>query len=88
MSTKIFCKKYNEELDAIPYQPFPGELGAKIKAEISNKAWQAWLGHQTILINEYRLNLMEDKSKEFLKEEMNKFLFENTEEKPEEFSAI
>ncbi|MFC4891971.1 oxidative damage protection protein [Pseudofrancisella aestuarii] len=87
MSEKVFCKKYNEELDSIPYQPFPGELGARIKKEISNKAWQSWLSHQTILINEYRLNLMDPKAKDFLKEEMQKFLFENIEEKPGQFSA-
>ncbi|MWY82920.1 oxidative damage protection protein [Francisella tularensis] len=80
--TKVFCKKYHQELDAIPFQPLPGELGKKIHNEISNKAWQAWLAHQTILINEYRLNLIEPKAKEFLKEEMYKFLFEGKEEKP------
>lgn len=84
----VFCKKYNHELDAIPFQPLPGELGKKIHAEISNKAWQAWLSHQTILINEYRLNLMDPKAKEFLQKEMHKFLFENKEDKPEQFSEI
>ncbi|MED7789553.1 oxidative damage protection protein [Francisella sp. 19X1-34] len=87
MST-VFCKKYNQELEAIPFQPLPGELGKKIHAEISNKAWQAWLSHQTILINEYRLNLMDQKAKEFLQQEMHKFLFENKEDKPEQFSEI
>ena len=87
MST-IFCKKYNQELEAIPFQPLPGELGKRIHAEISNKAWQAWLSQQTILINEYRLNLMDPKAKEFLQQEMHKFLFENKEEKPEQFNEI
>ncbi|APC91980.1 MULTISPECIES: oxidative damage protection protein [Francisella] len=86
--TKVFCKKYNQELDAIPFQPLPGELGKKIHAEISNEAWQAWLAHQTILINEYRLNLIDPKAREFLKEEMQKFLFENKEEKPQQFSEM
>ncbi|QIV94806.1 oxidative damage protection protein [Allofrancisella frigidaquae] len=75
--TKVLCKKYNQQLDAIPYKPLPGELGEKIQAEISNKAWQDWLAHQTILINEYRLNLIEPKAKEFLQQEMHKFLFED-----------
>lgn len=86
--TKVFCKKYNQELEAIPFQPLPGELGKKIHAEISNEAWQAWLAHQTILINEYRLNLIDPKAREFLKEEMQKFLFENKEEKPQQFSEM
>jgi Fe-S cluster biosynthesis and repair protein YggX len=85
---KILCKKYNQELDAIPFQPLPGELGKKIQAEISHQAWQAWLAHQTILINEYRLNLIEPKAREFLKEEMDKFLFEDKEDKPEQFTEV
>ena len=83
---KILCKKYNQELDALAFQPLPGELGKKIQADISQQAWQAWLSHQTILINEYRLNLIEPKAKEFLKEEMNKFLFEGKEDKPDQFT--
>ncbi|AXA34253.1 oxidative damage protection protein [Francisella adeliensis] len=86
--SKVHCKKYDKELDALAFQPLPGELGKKIQAEISQQAWQAWLAHQTILINEYRLNLIDPKSKEFLKEEMHKFLFEGKEEKPEQFTKL
>lgn len=45
-------------------------------ASISKEAWQMWLAHQTMLINEYRLNMLDDKAREFLKTEMNHFLFE------------
>ena len=45
-----------------------------------------WLSHQTMLINEYRLNLGEAKSREFLKEEMNKFFFGEGSEKPAGFT--
>lgn len=41
-----------------------------------------WLTHQTMLINEYRLNLMEAKAREFLKEEMQKYFFGEGSEKP------
>ncbi len=54
--TEIMCKKYNLMLDTIPYKPLPGKLGDKILSQISNKAWQDWISHQTILINEYRLS--------------------------------
>ena len=88
MSNTVLCKKFKEELEKIPYQPLPGDLGKKIQNQISNKAWQAWLSHQTILINEYRLNLMDLKSKEFLKEQMNNFLFEDKEDKPDAFVSL
>lgn len=66
--------------------PYPGEIGKKIYETISQEAWQAWLSHQTMLINEYRLNLTERKSREFLKEEMEKFLFGSGSEKPAGFT--
>ena len=74
----VFCKKLEKELENMAVPPFPGELGEKIFREISNKAWSMWLNHQTILINEYRLNLLDDKSKQFLMAEMEKFLFDTT----------
>jgi len=36
-----------------------------------------WVGHQTMLINEYRLTPVDPKARKFLEEEMEKFLFSN-----------
>lgn len=75
MSEKIMCQKLNQLLPALKYQPIPGDLGKKIQASISEAAWQQWLAHQTMLINEYRLNVRDAKAKEFLSIEMDNFLF-------------
>lgn len=72
---KVFCQKLQTSLEGLPCPPVPGPLGERIHQSISQKAWQAWLAHQTMLINEYRLNLMDPKAKVFLREEMEKFLF-------------
>jgi Fe-S cluster biosynthesis and repair protein YggX len=53
----------------------PGELGQRIFEQISKPAWQEWLKHQTMLMNEYRLSPIEPKARKFLAEEMEKFLF-------------
>lgn len=71
----IFCTKLNKELEGLEYPPYPGELGKKIVDHISKEAWQLWLGRQTMLINEYRLNMLDPNSRRFLAEEMEKFLF-------------
>ena len=71
----IFCKKLGKEAEGLTYYPYPGELGKRIYEHISEQAWQAWLGHQTMLINEYRLNVIEPKSRQFLEEEMEKNSF-------------
>lgn len=83
MSKTVFCQKLQKDAPALEYAPYPGELGEKILNKISEPAWQMWIGHQTMLINENRLNLMDDSAREFLVNEMQKFLFGQGSDKPE-----
>ena len=76
MARQIFCQKLKRECEGLEAAPFPGPLGEKIFNEISKQAWDSWLGQQTMLINEYRLSLIDPKARQFLRDEMNKFLFD------------
>jgi Fe-S cluster biosynthesis and repair protein YggX len=78
----IYCVKLHKEAEGLVRPPIPGERGEKIFAQISKEAWALWLNHQTMLINEYRLNLIDVKSRTFLLEEMDKFLFGPGSDKP------
>ena len=49
----VFCKKYNEELEGMSAAPYPGQKGEDLFNNISKKAWQEWLEHQKMIINEY-----------------------------------
>ena len=71
----VKCLLLNEELPGLAFQTYPGELGRKIYDNISMQAWQKWLKHQTILINEHRLSPIEPAHRKFLEEEMEKFFF-------------
>lgn len=82
MTHMVFCQKMKQELQGLDRAPYPGELGNKIFENISSQAWQMWVQHQTMLINEYRLNLMDPEAREFLSKEMQTFLFEGGGEKP------
>lgn len=82
MTRTIFCLKLQKETEALDFPPYPGELGKQIYQSISKEAWQLWLARQTMFINEYRLNMMEPKAREFLAEEMEKFLFGAEDNKP------
>ena len=81
----VFCKKLQQELPNLSYQPFPGELGEKLVQDISQPAWELWLNHQTKLINEYRLDPLDPKSRDFLESEMLAFLYHNKVENPPDF---
>lgn len=82
MTNMIHCKKLNKEAEALDFAPYPGELGQKILKNISKEAWQQWLAHQTMLINENRLNMLDPESRKFLAEEMKNFLFGQGSAKP------
>jgi Fe-S cluster biosynthesis and repair protein YggX len=84
----VFCQKLQKELEGLEFQPYPGALGEKIIKHISKQAWSAWLAHQTTLINEYRLNMLDQKAREFLKLEMENFLFGHGSEKPSGFKPL
>ena len=49
------------------------------------EAWQRWLGHQTMLINEYRLTPIEPEARKFLETEMEKYFFGEGSAAPKEF---
>ena len=71
----INCIKLNKQLEGLERAPYPGELGKKILNSVSKEAWQMWLDHQTMLINENNLNLFEESSQKYLKEQMDKYFF-------------
>ncbi|SVD52164.1 uncharacterized protein METZ01_LOCUS405018, partial [marine metagenome] len=81
----VHCVKLNKEADGLNAVTYPGELGKRIYEQVSQEAWQMWLSHQTMLINEYRLTPIEPKAREFLEEEMEKFFFGGGSEKPKDF---
>ena len=85
MSRTVQCAKLGKELEGLERPPYPGELGQKIYDNISKEAWQLWMKQQTILINEYRLSVIDPKAREFLEDQMQKFLFENEEQTPDSF---
>ena len=82
MTRIIYCAKLQKEAEGLEQPPMPGETGKRIYENISKEAWQSWLAHQTMLINEYRLSMIDPKSRTFLMQEMEKFLFGAGSDKP------
>ena len=79
----VFCKKLGKDMPGLKNPPLPGDMGKKIYETISADAWQQWLKQQTMFINEYRLNLTEPDARKFLREQMDDFLFNNVDRKPD-----
>lgn len=75
MNRTIYCRKLNREAEGLARPPWPGEIGKRIYEEISEQAWRDWLGQQTILINEYKLNPLDREHKRYLIAQMEAHLF-------------
>ena len=85
MSRTVQCVVLGREAEGLDRVPYPGELGQRIYDNVSKEAWQRWLQHQTMLINEYRLTPIEPKARQFLVSEMEKFFFGGGSDRPREF---
>jgi len=86
MSRIVNCVKLGREAEGLQMPPYPGELGRRIYDSVSKEAWQGWLKHQTMLINEYRLTPIEPKDRKFLEGEMEKYFFGGGSARPEQFT--
>jgi Fe-S cluster biosynthesis and repair protein YggX len=71
----VNCIRLGIEAEGLAFAPWPGELGKRIYENVSKQAWADWLAHQTMLINEHRLNPLEPKTRNFLAAEMEKYFF-------------
>lgn len=74
MPRTVMCRKYGREMEGLAQPPYPGPRGQRIFDTVSKQAWQEWMAHQTLLVNERRLNLMDPAARAFLEQEMEKFL--------------
>jgi len=73
MSRTVFCKKYQKDLEGLDAPPYPGPKGQEIFETVSRQAWLDWQNHQTMLINEKHLSLVDPDSRKYLQQEMEKF---------------
>ncbi|CAG9934351.1 oxidative damage protection protein [Candidatus Nitrotoga arctica] len=82
MTRMVHCIKLGHEAEGLERAPYPGELGKRIFEQVSKEAWAAWLKHQTMLVNENRLNLAEAHARKYLAQQMENHFFGDGAEMP------
>ena len=75
MARTVRCVKLREEAEGLDFPPLPGDLGRRVFENVSKAAWQQWLAHQTMLINENRLKVTDPQARRFLEDELEKYFF-------------
>ena len=75
MTRMVNCIKLGREAEGLDLPPMPGELGKQLYNTVSKEAWQTWLKHQTMIINETRLNLADQRARQYLSQQLNNYFF-------------
>ena len=75
MARTIQCILLKKEAEGLDFPTYPGELGKRIYQSVSKEAWQQWLKHQTMLVNENRLNLADARARQYLARQMESYFF-------------
>ena len=70
----IKCCRCHQKKEALKEAPFDNEWGKKVLECTCAECWQAWVGQQLMIMNEYRLDPLNDEHSKFLDTEMQKFL--------------
>jgi Fe-S cluster biosynthesis and repair protein YggX len=81
----VHCVKLGKELEGLDRQPVRGELGQRVFDNVSKEAWKLWVGHSTMIVNEYRLELGTPEANRIWLAELEKFFFGEGAKPPEGF---
>ena len=82
MTRMVQCTYLKKEAEGLSFAPYPGDLGKRIYNNISKEAFELWKRHQTMLVNENRLNLADARARQYLARQMELFLFSEGADKP------
>ena len=82
MARMVKCIKLGREAEGLDFPPYPGPLGKRLWEEVSKEAWADWMKQQTMLVNENRLNLADQRARQYLARQMENFLFGAGAEQP------
>ena len=66
MTRMVHCIHLKKEAEGLSFPPYPGELGKRIYDNVSKEAFELWKKHQTMLVNENRLNLADARARQYL----------------------
>ena len=88
MSRMVQCVKLGQEAEGLEKPPLKGPVGQKIFENVSKQAWQAWLEHSKMLINEYRLDLVSEAGQRIWFGELEKYFWGEGSKVPDQFKPV
>ena len=71
----VKCVKLQRELPGLEEPPFGNDLGKRIYENVSQDAWKMWIEHLKMIVNEYRLNLVDREAQRIVQQQMEEYFF-------------
>jgi Fe-S cluster biosynthesis and repair protein YggX len=71
----VKCVKFGKMLPGLHEPPWSGELGQRIYDNVSEQAWNLWVEHLKMLINEYRLSPASPEAQKIIAQQMEQYFF-------------
>jgi Fe-S cluster biosynthesis and repair protein YggX len=84
----VYCVKFQKEAPGLDAEDLQGqvaldmvesvggqELRQRVYENVSQEAWELWKRRLTMLMNEYRLNMMDPQTDAFIRQQMEDFFF-------------
>jgi Fe-S cluster biosynthesis and repair protein YggX len=84
----VYCVKLQKEAPGLDADDLQGQvaldmvasvggqgLRQRVYENVSQEAWELWKGRLTMLMNEYRLNMMDPQTDAFIRQQMEDFFF-------------
>lgn len=71
----VTCVRCGQERAQLHAPPFRDELGRRIHESICQVCWDEWLQRQMQLINHYALDVRTPEARDFLRRNVESFLF-------------
>lgn len=75
MTRMIQCIRLKSSAEGLDFAPIPGALGQRIFENVSKEGWAQWIKHQTMLINENRLSMLDVRARQYLLKQCEAFFF-------------
>ena len=75
MTRTVDCVRLKTVAPALDFAPIPGALVQRVFENVSKEGWAQWLKHQTMLINENRLSMLDVRARQYLLKQCEAFFF-------------
>ena len=74
MASTIHCARCQRDTESFPEMPLPAPHGDELMTHTCPECFKDWMGTETMIINEYKLDLGVPRNQDLLNEEMARFL--------------